>query len=193
MVFLLIPLSCIAHVVCGFLFGNQQQWPAAELLVISAALIALLRMFFAARPLRGWLFTLNAAGWLIAAGFLWWTQIYSSYPQMTTRVKTGVKISGFLDQGGSDQSTNDSQPDSAAGVPAPAKDAQKIQLPALQEEEIFLDASGKSFQLLPVPVTAKQSKSVAVSPKINASSNYNPTPVSQQSSATLLVFFRGWW
>jgi hypothetical protein len=192
-VFLLIPLSCIAHVGCGFLFGNQQQWPAAELLVISAALIALLRMFFAARPLRGWLFILNAAGWLIALGFLWWTQIYSSYPKMAARVKTGETVSGFLNKVRPDQSTNDSQSDSGNGLPAAVNDEVIIDLAALQEEEIFLDASGKSFQLLPTPITAKQSESVVISPKTNASSNYKPTPVLQQSSASLLVFFRGWW
>lgn len=194
-VFLLIPLSCIAHVVCGFFFGNHQQWPVAELVVISASLIALLRMFISARPLRCRLFILNSAGWLIAAGFVWWTQVYSSYPVMTVTVKPGERIVSFPKRGEPDN-VNKPDPGPAALAPvAPvaAKDPVKIKLSDVQEEEIFLDASGKPFQLSRPPAPVKKKESISTPPAAKPIKAQQRVSFSNQSSATLLVFYRGWW
>ena len=195
-VFLLIPISCIAHIVCGFFFGNHQQWPVAELVVIAASLIALLRMFISARPLRGRLFILNSAGWLIAAGFVWWTQVYSSYPVMTVTVNPGESIVSFSKRGEPDRVDKPDPGPVAPAIPAApvaAKDPVQIKLSDVPEEEIFLDANGKPFQLSRPPAPVKKKETTSNPPAANPIKEPQRVSFSNQSSATLLVFYRGWW
>jgi len=184
-VFLLIPLSCIAHVGFGLFLGNHRQWPAAELFVMAASMIVLFRMLIAARPLRAWLLSLNIAGLLIVAGFVWWTQVYSSYPKMKTTLDAGDQI--ILIQA-LDQPTllTNEKPRHQEAPP-------KVQLRAVEEEEIFLDASGQSFQLSRASPLAKEKEIAAKTPPVNKVDNENGIAFSNSSTATLLVFFRGWW
>ena len=194
MVFLLIPLSCIAHVAHGWMFGSQQQWPVIELIVICASLIVLMRIFRSAEKPRPWLLSLNLAGWLIGVGFLWWTQIYSSYPQQTFKLSIGAQIVGLTPPVKRDKPAQVADPDKVRKGFSKKSKLQELQLVAPQDEETFLDASGKSFQLSPSPVPTKKIQPAPDSPiKSALLRNTKPAPFLSTSSATLLVFLRGWW
>ncbi|MFP6872868.1 MAG: hypothetical protein VCA55_05095 [Verrucomicrobiales bacterium] len=193
--FAAIPLACIAHIACAVFFGGQQQWPVVELVVIAAAVIALLRMLVAARPFRWRLLVLNICGWLLAAGFLWWTQVYSSYPKMSAKISVGENVAGLLTP--VDMIQREVTPavpaDDAAGTPDTEPGPIRIKLAPLEEEETFLDASGKSFQLTPAPVT-RRGKITATAPVKSArAKKLEPPAFLDKSDATLVVFFRGWW
>jgi hypothetical protein len=193
--FAVIPLACITHIVRGLFFGGQEQWPVVEIVLISAAVIALLRMLVATRPLRFGLLALNIFGWLVVIGFLWWTQSYSSYPKMSVNISEGENVGGVF----SASHTIPAPADSAVlldtitrpseNVPAPIK----IELALPEEEEVFLDASGKSFQLTPAPVTRQEEITTTAPPKSGDAISLKPEPFFEQSDATLVVFFRGWW
>ncbi len=185
-VFLLIPLSCIAHVAFGLFFGNHRQWPTAELFVILAATIVLFRMLLAGRPLRAWLLSLNIGALLIATGFVWWTQFYSSYPKMNPVLDMGDEIIGFASLADSAHLANEGALDFVAPSPGTEEGDLKITLGATDEEEVFLDASGESFQLGRSPPTLERSPA-------KRTVKENPSPIHNTSTATLLVFFRGWW
>ena len=194
MVFLLIPLSCIVHVAYGWMFGGQHQWPVIELIVICASLIVLMRMFRSAETSRAWLLFLNVAGWLIGMGFLWWTQIYSSYPQPTFKLSIGTQIVGLVAPGNRDEPAQVADPDKVREGSSKKIKLPELQLAAPQDEEIFLDASGKSFQLTPSPAPPNKIQPSADPPiKSALVRNAKFAPFLSTSSATLLVFLRGWW
>ena len=194
MVFLLIPLSCIAHVAYGWMFGGQKQWPVIELIVICASLIVLMRIFRSAETSRAWLFSLNAAGWLIGAGFLWWTQIYSSYSQPTPKLSIGAQVVGLSSPGNRDEPSQVAEPVEERQGSSKKKVPPVFQLAVPQDEEIFLDASGKPFQLSPSPTPPKKIPPVAdPAAKSVAVHTAKSAPFLSTSPATLLVFLRGWW
>ncbi len=192
--FAVIPLACIAHIIWGLFFGGRQQWPVVEMVLITAAVISLLRMLVV-KPFRYGLLTLNIFAWLLAGGFLWWTQVYSSYPKMNAKISVGENIAGRFSSfettavsGLRAAPVNDGDRPSEM-APAPIK----IELALPEEEEIFLDASGKSFHLTPAPVTAQEKITSTVPARSGGAIALRQAPFLDQSAATLVVFFRGWW
>ncbi len=160
---------------------------------MAACVIVLFRMLIASRPLRAWLFTLNVLGVFIATGFVWWTQSYSSYPKMKPILNSGDQIMVFQahDQPGSlgYQNSREKEKQSLAVDEEPPK----IKLRAVEEEEIFLDASGQSFLLRRPSPPAKEKEATLKTPPENLLENENTSAFINTSTATLLVFFRGWW
>lgn len=191
-IFLFIPLAFAAHILFGMIHGSSQQWPVVELICICAALVVLFRMWRKARGSRRWIVIMNFFGWFFASAFLWWTQIYSSYPPVSPKLKVGEYLSGF--------------PHVAQHQvikPAAEHDIKKTKNPlpekfrrnANEDEEVFLDASGNSFELIPsstapehIPAT-KTASPISI-PVADQASQLSPK---SSSKATLYVFLRGWW
>jgi hypothetical protein len=104
--FSLIPIAMWVHAELATRFGWYQKWPVAELVVMAASVIVLLRMWLRIRPASIPLIALNVMAWLLVGFFLWWTQIYSSYAKMDTTVaiggvaKEGLSIDGLVDESG---------------------------------------------------------------------------------------------
>ena len=70
----------------------------------------------------------------------------------------------------------------------------ELQLSVPEDEEIFLDASGKPFQLAPSPPPPSPVAPAAVSSAKKEPESSAKTAFSlSTSSSTLLVFLRGWW
>lgn len=88
-IFSAIPFAFIAHIAIGFLLGSQNQWPLTEIVIISASLVLLFRSWLKSSSRIGWMFFLNVCAWLLAAVFLWWTQIYSAFPTTKSNLAIG--------------------------------------------------------------------------------------------------------
>ena len=84
-----IPFAFIAHIAIGFLLGTQNQWPLTEIVIMSASLVLLLRSWLKSSSRIGWIFFLNVCAWLLTAVFLWWTQIYSAFPNTKPNLAIG--------------------------------------------------------------------------------------------------------
>ena len=192
LIFLFIPIAFAAHILFGMIYGGSQQWPVIELIFICAALIVLFRMWRSASVSRGWILIMNFSGWFFAAAFLWWTQIYSSYPSANPGLKIGEYLSAF-------SNVAPHQEDKPAVVPKIKQTTnplpEKFRRNSAEDEEVFLDASGNSFELVPsgpssAPEIIPAIKPAAPNPIPDQPHQINPQGV---STATLYVFLRGWW
>lgn len=94
--FSLIPLAMWAHAEMAMRLGWYQKWPFAELVVMAASVIVLLRMWLRIRPVKKRLIALNVMAWLLVGFFLWWTQIYSSYAKVERPVAIGAPAGELL-------------------------------------------------------------------------------------------------
>lgn len=88
-IFCAIPFAFIYHISIGFLLGSQNKWPLIEFVIITASLVLLFRLWLKSRYRIGWMFLMNISSWFLAAVFLWWTQIYSSFPQSKANLSIG--------------------------------------------------------------------------------------------------------
>ncbi len=103
LLFALIPAAMGAHVLLATKFAIYDRYAALPIgvgLVALGGLAALLRAAPGA-PLWG----LNIAGWLLLAGFVWWTHSYSTYRGLAGAPQAGTDM---LERWGGDLRLRDS-------------------------------------------------------------------------------------
>jgi len=183
-IFGVIPFAFIAHIAIGFLAGTQKQWPLIEIIAISAALFVLFRMWIRSRSILGWLGLMNFSAWFLTGVFLWWTQIYSSYPA----ANSNLRIGDFLSNGPNDfdQIVIDQKLAPSNGETEKPRSGFSRTLPS-NEKDLTIDEFSPNNGL------KVNSKYDVPSSQLSLSEIDRESALTSSYQATLFVFLRGWW
>jgi len=186
-IFCVIPFALVAHIVIGLLAGSQHKWPLIESFFILASLVVLLRMWINNRLLFGWLGFLNVSGWGLAAVFLWWTQIYSSYPEE----HPNLRIGDYLTNVPIDLAKKEIYPEFPLSAGNNEKSFPGLSvIPETRHKDLSLGDHGNAQDLL-----NDNDTSLDLEDPIRNSLSFRERESTLPSSrkATLFVFLRGWW
>lgn len=77
--FLLIPFSVYIHFILATKFEIYEHRPLWAIIVISAALIVIFRLFLKSKRFKKSLLLLNIISWLFVFCITWWAEILTSY------------------------------------------------------------------------------------------------------------------